>query len=385
VAHDFHRAALAVLCVFAVVFAASLFPATGFGTNPVPSSGPGVGSGAGEPASGEPSSGDEPTTTGTTGTSSGDEPTTTRDSAEKTVTSSTTTDEAGGSTTDGDSVATTTTTTTAATTTETSAYEESASGGLQGALLAFGSILVSFVLVVLVAAIGFGRHHRRRNPSDWNLPSAPHLRVLAYVRRIPQTSLAFVMFAGANAPGILDQLGSAVGDATSGFGAATAGVGKLGSAVGSALVKVPAGFVSGIAAFGRGLGSLSLAWPSFSTGVASGGFFSTSTDKPGSDPRSGGRSEPVDAESEGPEPPASVREAWDRLQEDLGVGGSDGRTPGQIARAAVDRGVPSDAMGSLTRTFREVRYGGRPDDDERVAVARRAYRRVRTALDGDSS
>lgn len=382
-AHDLHRAALAVLCVFAVIFAATLFPATGFGTNPVPSSGPGGGPADGT-SSGDSQADGQSTTTAPATTGTGTPTTsTTPETTESPTTATTPETEADGSTTAGGSDETAPTTT--ATTTEAPVDDSASSGGLMGALLSLGTILAFFVSIVVATAVGFGRHHRRRHPGDWDLPSAPHLRVLAYVRRIPQTSLAFVMVTGQSAPGILDQLGSSFADATTGFGAATAGVGTLGAALGSAVVKIPAGFVTGIGAFGRGVGSLSLAWPSLSAGIGSGGFFSGSDDRPGADPRSGGRSDPVEAEPEEPEPPASVREAWDRLQEDLGVGGDDPRTPAEIARQAVDRGVPSDAARSLTRTFQDVRYGGRPDDGERVTVARRAYRRIRSALDGDSS
>ena len=58
--HDLYRAALAIACVFAVVLGASLFPATGFGTNPVPAGGIANGSGSGSGGGG---SGDDGTVT----------------------------------------------------------------------------------------------------------------------------------------------------------------------------------------------------------------------------------------------------------------------------------------------------------------------------------
>lgn len=384
-AHNLHRAALAVLCVFAVIFAATLFPATGFGSNPVPEGGIGDGAGAGDARPGDSNSGGQPTATAQT--SAG---TTTRTAtADDRGTAAATTDGSKGTAGTGSNDAmtgtTTDTPTTATTTTASQAYEHSADGGLMGSLLAIVSILATVVVTVVALAVGFGRHHRHRYPSDWDLPNAPHLRLLAYVRRIPQTSLAFAMFAGSNAPGILDQLGASVGEATTGFGAALDGIGKLGSTIGTGLLKVPAGFISGIGALGEGLGSVTLALPSLSTGISSGGFFGSGADRPGADPRSGGRPDPVEPEPEDPDPPGSVREAWERLQDDLGVDGADGETPGEIARRAVDRGVPSNAAGKLTRAFRDVRYGGHPDDGERVTVARKAYERIKTALDGDSS
>jgi len=358
---DLYRAALAVACVFAVVLGASLFPATGFGTNPVPASSSGNGSAG---------TGGGPGTATTTAT--GTETSTTSDESTATTTEPTSTAEVDD---DGPR-----------TTTEAPAYDDASSGGEQGALLALATVLFGGTLLFLVCAVGLGRHHRRRYPSDWDLPSAPHLRLLAYVRRIPQTSLAFVMFAGTNAPGVLDGLADRFGAATSGLGAAASGIGSVGSAIGRGLLAVPGGFVTAVGRLGRGIGSFSLGLSALSTAAGSGGLFGRSEDAASEDPRSGASATATEApEPDEPDPPASVREAWNRLQADLGVSGRDGATPGEIARAAIDRGLPTDAIRSLTRAFRDVRYGGLPDDGERVTVAREAYERVRAALEGESS
>nr|WP_240148943.1 DUF4129 domain-containing protein [Halorubellus sp. JP-L1] len=163
-------------------------------------------------------------------------------------------------------------------------------------------------------------------------------------------------------------------------------LGGAGAAIGGSLLKVPGGFVGAVGGLGRGIGSFSLGLSALATSVGSGGLFGRSTDAANEDPRSGATdTETADTEPADPDPPASVREAWDRLQSDLGVSGRDGATPGEIARAAIDRGLPMDAVRSLTRAFRDVRYGGLPDDGERVSVARDAYERVRAALRGESS
>jgi hypothetical protein len=372
--HDLYRAALAIAGVFAVVLGASLFPATGFGTNPVPAGAVDDGSGPGPGDQGSATVA-EPTTDESTSASS---TTNGGTSADESTTNGT--DGSGGS---GES--TETTTTTATTTTAGAGSDAAADGGLQGAMLALGAIVFGAGGTVLLASVGLGRHHRRRHPDEWDLPSAPHLRVVEYVRRIPQTSLSFVMYAGANAPGIIDGLADGIGNATSGVGALTSGLRTLGAGLGRGLATVPGGVVRGIGSLGRGLASIPLGFGALSA-LGSGSFLGRSDDRPDDDPR-GDASATPDAESDPdpPDPPASVREAFDRLQEDLGVSGADGETPGEIARRAIDRGLPTDAVRSLTRAFRDVRYGGRPDEGERVTVARDAYERVRRALEGESS
>lgn len=380
--NDLYRASLAIACVFAVVIGASLFPATGFGTNPVPAGSVANGSGSGP--GGSPGPGDA-TATATGTDSSGDESTTTSDASEDGDTTTAGDGESGVGTSETTTEPTTTEPTTAEPTTTTPAgYEDSSEGGLEGALLAFVAILGTSGLFVLLAAVGFGRHHRRRYPGDWDLPSAPHLRVLEYVRRIPQTSLAFAMFAGSSAPSVIDGLVGSVRDATTGIGAATAGLGTLGASLGSGLARVPGGLVRGIGSLGRGLGSLALGLGAL-TSLGSASVLDGGSDRPGDDPRGGASERPEPPEPEPPDPPASVREAFDRLQEDLGISGQDGETPGEIARRAIDRGLPDDAIAALTSTFRDVRYGGYPDEGDRVTVARDAYERVRAALERDSS
>ena len=131
-----------------------------------------------------------------------------------------------------------------------------------------GRVLGSFAgVALLLSAIGLGRHHRRRYPGEWDLPSAPHLRVLEYVRRIPQTSLAFAMFAGSSAPGVVDGLVGGVRDATAGVGAAATGLGKVGASLGSGLAAIPGGVVKGIGGLGRGLGSLTLGLGALAIGL----------------------------------------------------------------------------------------------------------------------
>lgn len=371
-ANDMRRAALAVLCVLAVVLGAGLFPATGFGANPVPDSG--AASGGTDPGDDAGGPDDTATTTAADG-----------DGAGTGTETATTTAADGGDAGSGTETATTTTTK-RPTTTAPAGSDAAGEGGQTGSLLGLATMLLVALLGFLAVTVGLGRHHRRRNPEQWDLPDAPHLRLVAYVRRVPQTSLSFVMFAGANAPGIVDGLADGLGNVTRNAASAASGLGVALSTLGSASLRVPAGVLAGVGGFARALSSLTLSLPSLST-TGAGGLFGRGGDgRPGSDPRSGGRANPPSGgEPEPPEPPASVREAWGRLQEDLGVADADPRTPGEVARGAISRGLPADAVRSLTRSFREVRYGGRPDDGERVSTAREAYERIRSALRGDSA
>ena len=85
---------------------------------------------------------------------------------------------------------------------------------------------------------------------------------------------------------------------------------------------------------------------------------------------------PAESEPDEREPPASVYEAWAALTAEVSPPQLAVRTPGEVARAAVAAGYPADAVRRLTRAFREVRYGGRPDEG-RLDGARDALARIR--------
>lgn len=54
------------------------------------------------------------------------------------------------------------------------------------------------------------------------------------------------------------------------------------------------------------------------------------------------------------------------------------RTPDEIARDAISKGYPADAVRDLLRVFRDVTYGGHPPTAKRRQTARRAYERLQT-------
>nr|WP_303648666.1 DUF4129 domain-containing protein [Haloarchaeobius litoreus] len=59
------------------------------------------------------------------------------------------------------------------------------------------------------------------------------------------------------------------------------------------------------------------------------------------------------------------------------------KTPAEVARAAVDGGLPRSAVERLTAVFRDVRYGRYPRSDERKRTAREALAEIRERLEGD--
>jgi transglutaminase-like putative cysteine protease len=59
------------------------------------------------------------------------------------------------------------------------------------------------------------------------------------------------------------------------------------------------------------------------------------------------------------------------------------RTPGEIARYAVDRGLPADAVETLTEAYRDAEYGRLAPDERRLARVREAVDRLRAAARGE--
>jgi len=92
--------------------------------------------------------------------------------------------------------------------------------------------------------------------------------------------------------------------------------------------------------------------------------------------------EPGD-DADDPAPTPTVRRAWHRLVDRLGVSRRETRTPGQIARRAIDAGYPDDAVDRLTAAFRDVEYGGRSESDDRVRAAYEALDRIRSEEDDE--
>lgn len=77
------------------------------------------------------------------------------------------------------------------------------------------------------------------------------------------------------------------------------------------------------------------------------------------------------------EPPENpVERAWVDVVHRLDLRDPEAMTTSECAAAAVRTGFDADAVGRLTETFEEVRYGNRPVTDERVRRAERCRSRI---------
>lgn len=82
----------------------------------------------------------------------------------------------------------------------------------------------------------------------------------------------------------------------------------------------------------------------------------------------------------------TLRQCWRTFARWVVPGRWRARTPGEVARTAVDRGFPREPVEHLTEVFREVEYGDRRLSEDRWGRARTAFETLRTARsdeDGD--
>jgi len=390
---------MTLLCVVSLLLAAAMFPATGFGDYPdwspsgvapggsdAPETGPGTG--------GDDSSGGG-TATGDGGTATPESGTTTDAGGETTgVTTDETTGEKGTTTTT-DTTSTTTTSTTTDDTTGDDSDDEALLGGLWslvGTLLAallLGSILASGIgtLVLLGLVIGVIEIER---PSEtelvldvWGLPSMT-IPLSSTVAGVPQATTAFLVGFGGTLPAVLDDLSELGAGMTTGVGALLSGLGR-------AAGQVVTGFPGAMAAVGSGLattlgGSL-LAIPGGLSSIATGlsNPFGKDGNLPGSDARDAAGVPDPDRTDEAAEdlPPQSVEEAWAKMTGGLPVRNRDAKTPAELARIAVERGLPEEAVTRLTAVFREVRYGPAGSTPRHLEIARSAIERIQDDPEGE--
>ena len=67
-----------------------------------------------------------------------------------------------------------------------------------------------------------------------------------------------------------------------------------------------------------------------------------------------------------------LAELWRAFAREVAPGEWPRRTPGEVARLAVDRGFPASAVDTVTAAFRDASYGGEAIPDERLGRVRRA-------------
>jgi hypothetical protein len=197
-----------------------------------------------------------------------------------------------------------------------------------------------------------------------NLPDIPPAFVQRLLGAIPRTTMGVVVGLSATLPRVLDDTMTVVGAA--GSAAAMVVRGTVRGTV-ATVAAVPAAFAAGTSGLATGLGRALGALP----GAISSLGGQTNRDWSSSDSSSSGSSDGnhIDAEHG----PLTVEEAWAKMTDRVPIRNRDTITPGQYAREAVRRGLPSRAVGTLTRAFQEVRYGDRPSTDERLGAARDAY------------
>lgn len=165
---------------------------------------------------------------------------------------------------------------------------------------------------------------------------------------------------------------------------ATSLFGRFGSGVGwlsqfGATLRLPRVALPSLSSLGAGLSSLSLL-PSLDRGSRSVGGEDEAAIPDDDGPTATTDAPATEADDE---PTPTVRRAWHGLVDRLGVPWRETRTPGQIARRAIDAGFPADAVDRLTAAFRDVEYGGRAETDDRIQSAYEALDRIRSEEEDD--
>lgn len=319
---EIERDRIAVLCVMTALLAGLLFPATGLGTVP---DGPVLAdSGQATPATGE-----QPPSTDRAGAppsgSTADRPTTTDTSAP-------------------------TASATATPMRTTTASDAGPSGGPVWLLGLAVWLLVATPGLFAVACEGKARSW----PGFRRLP-VPSVSVLDLGRSVSRASVAFLVDLSASVPRLLGHLRAVSATLAAAAGALTSALART---LGALAVSVP-----------RAPGGLS---------VRPGRVFDLfgPSDRSRRGPtgsRSAATARRTDASEDVPEdPPQTVEEAWQAMVEGLSVPDREARTPAELARIAIDRGLPAEPVSALTGTFRRVTYGGVPataDRNERALAA----------------
>jgi hypothetical protein len=81
--------------------------------------------------------------------------------------------------------------------------------------------------------------------------------------------------------------------------------------------------------------------------------------------------------------PSGLRERWRAFARWVAPERWPQRTPGEVAREAAETGFPREPVRDLTRLFRDVEYGGRPETPEREDRSRAAFDALRDHREAD--
>ncbi|MBX0321542.1 DUF4129 domain-containing protein [Halomicroarcula sp. F13] len=236
-------------------------------------------------------------------------------------------------------------------------------------LALLGLTAVGYVGVVLVrSSDGYGE-------ADIRLPWVGRIPLpfAGVVQRIPQVT-ATVLLAGG---GGLARVAAGVGTVVRGVGhGVAAGLGPVGRILGRSVTALPGALAILATAPVRSL-----------AGLAGGGLFASLRDgfeRPGfvepDDPTTEdartAASVPVGSDAGEDSSPLTIREAWERLTDAVPVDNPTATTPGEYAREAIAAGLPAGPVWRLTEVFRAVTYGGESPSTGRAEAARDALRDV---------
>ncbi|QLH79316.1 DUF4129 domain-containing protein [Halosimplex rubrum] len=350
------RVTLVALAVLAVAFGGTLLPASGFGSVPAAETDL-----IGTDASAEPADRLDTDARGA-GSAGTDEPETADADGPTPV----------STIAEGD--ASTPSPTPEATPTATATPAPDDGGGSSGGGGAIGPLIWLFaggVALLIAVSVLAGLSSRL---GDGGSPDGPSLGPLSFgwafggggvspaglVKRVPQATMVALVGASTGTARVLSTAGSVASDAAAGLATVVVG--------GS---RATGGLLSGLGGLFSSGGSL-LSVTGILSGLASGGSGGSSGSAPTADARTATPVEPEPGEAR----IRTVEGAWAAFADPLPVRDSEARTPGELARTAIDRGDPSGPVERLRDVFRDVRYGGAPATDDRTRAAVEAARTV---------
>jgi hypothetical protein len=238
--------------------------------------------------------------------------------------------------------------------------------------LDLGPVLVVVGVVVLGLAAAGIRHTTVESKvfsvgAAGRLGSLPSITIPNPFRAIAARTAAVTLSAPATAGRLGHALQEAVVGVGSAVGSAAAALGRAGRIQASAMGSL----ASAISGVGLGLStSLSDLTPRF-------GRDDLREARPAA---SGGGEEGSD---EDVTTRLSVVDAWTEMRRLVPISNAAARTPAEVARAAIDQGLPRGPVMRLTEIFREVTYG-RADPNGIRETAVDALRSVRNAIRGES-
>lgn len=261
--------------------------------------------------------------------------------------------------------------------TATPAADTGGSGSSGFPALSFLPQLLGLLTVMALGYVGFlvVRGSEGFDGSGVSLPGLGWLSIPRWfpftgtLQRIPQLTTT-VLLGGAAA---LSSVAAGVGSVVRGVGGGlAAGLGPLSRMTGRSLVALPSVLGTLALSPGRALSGLtgSGLLTSLRGGIDRPAFLDR--DDPTNEDLRSTTDTSADAETPDEPSPPTIQEAWQRLTAAIPVANPAATTPGEYARKAVDIGLPEAPVRRLTDLFRAVQYGGQSASTTRTEAARDA-------------